>query len=157
MLRQYLIKIYTTYKNQIPKMSFVQNDTETNKISFEMYDNINVPTTGIFYASATVKRPDGKTYTYGMTDGANNNEVFKIEDNVVTFTLPPSAVFVGQDGYIASISSTSIINPLILFLTSSNAALHLFVEIIGSPQDIASLTTNPHISSLVGSTNTSAL
>jgi hypothetical protein len=97
MLRQYTIPIYTTYKNNMPKMSFVQHDTESSRIVFQFYDDVNTPTTGITYATGTVKRKDGKSYTYGAED-------FEITENEVTFILPPSALYtVGE-----CISSVSI-------------------------------------------------
>jgi hypothetical protein len=67
-------------------MSFVQHDTKASKISFTFYDDVNVIMTNIEEATATVKRPDGKTYTFGT-------DCFEIVDNVVTFVLPPAALY----------------------------------------------------------------
>lgn len=67
-------------------MSFVQLDTEANRITFELYDELKKPMSNIVEATATVKRIDNKTYTYGMSD-------FEISENFVTFVLPPSAVY----------------------------------------------------------------
>ena len=91
MQRQYPIQIYTTYKNQIPKITFIQHDTEVNRIYFLFFDDTNIPMTGIYTATLTVKRADGNTYTYGMND--NGRPVFIIEDNFVTVIFPPGAVF----------------------------------------------------------------
>jgi hypothetical protein len=96
MQRQYSIKLYSIYKNTIPKMSFIQHDTEVNRITFEMYNDINEPMTDISYATATVRRSDNKTYTYGSED-------FIIEGNLVTFILPPSAVYLAGE-CVASVS-----------------------------------------------------
>jgi hypothetical protein len=85
MLREYKIKLFSTFKQKFPKMSFVQNDTESSRITFELYDDVNVPMANIQVAGATVERPDGKTFTYG-------NEEFVINENLVTFIPPVSAL-----------------------------------------------------------------
>jgi hypothetical protein len=96
MQRQYITKIYTVFKSMIPKMSFVQNDTNVNRIQFEFYDDVNEPMTDIFDATAVIKRPDTNSYTFG-------SDAFEIDGNVVTLILPPAAVYLSGE-YTAKVS-----------------------------------------------------
>lgn len=90
MQRPYKIQCYTSFKFQTPKMKFFQNDTESCKISFEMYEDVDAPLTGIISASCSVDRPDAKTYTYG-------SNAFVITDNIAILTLPQTAVGIPGD------------------------------------------------------------
>ena len=104
MEQKYKALIYSIYKDVYfeKKMEFTQHDSKTAKILFECYDDINVPMTDIQYAVLNIRRPDGKTYTFGMSyDG---NPVFEINNNNVLLILPPAALYVAGKKYEGSVA-----------------------------------------------------
>ena len=104
MEQKYKALIYSTYKDVYfeKKMEFTQHDSKTAKILFECYDDINVPMTDIQYAVLNIHRPDGKSYTFGMS--YDDNPVFEITNNNVLLILPPAALYVAGKKYEGSIA-----------------------------------------------------
>jgi hypothetical protein len=153
MLRQYPVQIYSTFKNQFPKMSFVQFDSKSSRISFELYNNIDDPMTDIIEAVATVQRSDGVEKTYGMTLYSESEEkdipVFEISGNIVTFILPVSALYVKGRTYCQIYLYDSNYGRITI-PTFTYEVLEQLVDDI--PQD--TVDSYPVLSNMLGSENT---
>lgn len=86
MEKKYTIQCYTNFNVAAPKMTFGQNDSNTSKIEFQIFSDADVPLTDIIDAAITISDKNGLEYTYGVGDD------IAIDEHIVTFTLPMSAV-----------------------------------------------------------------
>jgi len=143
MIRPYVITCISKYKPNVPKIMFAQNDTEVNFIEFDMFDDMNVPMTGITYATVDLVRPDNYPITYGSDN-------VKVVNNIITFTLPLTAVAVNGK-YNCSISVFGAGNKR---LTMPVFFYNVTLDIVGDlPPDLA--TPYPVLTSLINQVTTS--
>ena len=80
------IRVIVGSKPSIPKIKFTKEDSETCQISFELFRTPTEPLEGISYATVTLRYPSGRDSTFGASD-------VSVVDNLVTFTLPVSALY----------------------------------------------------------------
>lgn len=80
------IKVIVGSKPSIPKIKFTKEDSETCQIQFELFRTSTEAIEGIDYATITLRYPSGRDATFGMDD-------ITVAENIVTFTLPVSALY----------------------------------------------------------------